>query len=66
MVVNNPLNLPILNILDSYFSGMELNLCLGQREEIRTAIDRLYGTAAREAEALSRDGDGSLLRIGFL
>jgi general secretion pathway protein E len=61
VVVNNPLNLPILNILGSYFAGMELNLCLGQREEIRTAIDRLYGTAAREAEALSRDGDGSAI-----
>ncbi|MFZ2445025.1 MAG: GspE/PulE family protein [Syntrophobacteraceae bacterium] len=53
VVVSNPLNLPIINILASYFSGMELNLCVGQREEIRTAIDRLYGTAAREAEALS-------------
>lgn len=53
IVVSNPLNLPIINILASYFSGMELSLCVGQREEIRTAIDRLYGTAAREAEALS-------------
>lgn len=53
VVVNNPLNLPIINILAGYFSGMELGLCIGQREEIRTAIDRLYGTAAREAEALS-------------
>jgi len=53
IVVSDPLNLPIVNILGSYFSGMELNLCVGQREEIRTAIDRLYGTAAREAEALS-------------
>jgi general secretion pathway protein E len=35
---------------------MELGLCVGQREEIRTSIDRLYGTAAREAEAQSRDG----------
>jgi general secretion pathway protein E len=61
IVVNNPLNLPIINILGSYFGGMELNLCLGQREEIRTAIDRLYGTAAREAEALSRGGDGAFL-----
>jgi len=61
VVVNNPLDLPILNILGSYFGGMELNLCLGQREEIRTAIDRLYGTAAREAEALSREGDGASL-----
>jgi len=56
VVVNNPLDLPILNIVSSYFSGMELSLCLGQREEIRTAIDRLYGTAAREAEEQSRDG----------
>lgn len=53
VVVNNPLNIPIINILSSYFSGMEMNLCIGQREEIRTAIDRLYGTAAREAEAMS-------------
>ncbi len=56
VVVNNPLSLPIMNIVASYFSGMELCLCVGQREEIRTAIDRLYGTAAREAEAQSRDG----------
>jgi general secretion pathway protein E len=61
VVVNNPLNLPLLNVLGSYFVGMELHLCLGQREEIRTSIDRLYGTAAREAEALSRDGDGGVL-----
>lgn len=56
VVVNNPLNLPILNVVSSYFGGMELSLCIGQREEIRTAIDRLYGTAAREAEQQSRDG----------
>jgi general secretion pathway protein E len=56
VVVNNPLDLPILDIVSNYFSGMELSLCLGQREEIRTAIDRLYGTAAREAEEQSRDG----------
>ncbi|MGA2938299.1 MAG: ATPase, T2SS/T4P/T4SS family [Syntrophobacteraceae bacterium] len=56
VVVNNPLDLPILNIVSNYFAGMELSLCVGQREEIRTAIDRLYGTAAREAEAQSRDG----------
>jgi len=61
VVTNNPLNLSLLDILGTYFSGMEINLCLGQREEIRTAIDRLYGTAAREAEALSRDGEGALL-----
>ena len=66
VVVNNPLNIPVLNILGSYFAGMELNLCLGQREEIRTAIDRLYGTAAREAEALSRNGEGSLFNTDCL
>jgi len=53
VVVNNPLNLSILNIVSSYFGGMELSLCVGQREEIRTAIDRLYGTAAREAQEQS-------------
>lgn len=58
VVVNNPFDLPLLNILGNYFADMEIGLCLGQREEIRTAIDRLYGTAAREAEALSRDGNG--------
>lgn len=61
VVVNNPLNLPILNILSGYFADMEVSLCLGRREEIRTAIDRLYGTAAREAEELSRGDDGSFL-----
>jgi len=60
VVTNNPMNLSLLDTLGNYFSGMEVNLCLGQREEIRTAIDRLYGTAAREAEALSRNGEGSL------
>lgn len=58
VVVSNPFDLSLLNTLESYFSGMQLNLCIGQREEIRTAIDRLYGTAAREAEALSRVGEG--------
>jgi general secretion pathway protein E len=66
VVVNNPLDIPLLNILGNYFGGMELNLCLGQKEEIRTAIDRLYGTAAREAEALSRiEGGGLLAGDGF-
>jgi general secretion pathway protein E len=59
VVVSNPFDLSLLNTLESYFSGMQLNLCIGQREEIRTAIDRLYGTAAREAEALSRVGEGA-------
>ncbi len=53
VVVNDPLNLPVLNAVSYYFGGMELGLCLGQREEIRTSIDRLYGTAAREAEEQS-------------
>lgn len=65
IVVNNPLDLAIINILTGYFSGMQVNLFIGQREEIRTAIDRLYGTAAREAEELSR-GDGiSINADGF-
>lgn len=59
VVVNDPLDLPILNTLSGYFAGMKVSLCLGQREEIRTAIDRLYGTAAREAEALSKGGPGN-------
>ena len=59
VVVNDPLDLPVLNTLSGYFAGMKVNLCLGQREEIRTAIDRLYGTAAREAEALSKGGPGN-------
>jgi hypothetical protein len=61
VVVNSPLDIPLLNILRNYFQGMEVNLCLGQKEEIRTAIDRLYGTAAREAEALSRGEEGALI-----
>lgn len=61
VVVNNPFDVPLLNILGSYFAGMEIGLCLGQKEEIRTAIDRLYGTAAREAEALSRGEEGGIV-----
>ena len=53
VVVSDPMNLPVLNAVSNYFGGMELGLCIGQREEIRTAIDRLYGTAAREAEEQS-------------
>ena len=53
VVVNDPMHLPVLNAVSGYFAGMEMVLCLGQREEIRTAIDRLYGTAAREAEEQS-------------
>jgi general secretion pathway protein E len=53
VVVNDPMDLPVLNTVSNYFGGMELGLYLGQREEIRTAIDRLYGTAAREAEEQS-------------
>ena len=53
VVVNDPMNLPVINAVSNYFGGMELGLWLGQREEIRTAIDRLYGTAAREAEEQS-------------
>jgi general secretion pathway protein E len=58
VVVNNPLNIPLLNILENYFAGLEIKICLGQQEEILNALDRLYGTAAREAEALSREGNG--------
>ncbi len=64
IVVSNPFDLSLLNILENYFSDMQVELCLGQREEIRTAIDRLYGTAAREAEAQSRGVDGVTLDTG--
>ncbi len=57
VVVNDPLDLSILSQVEGYFPEMELDLCLGLREEIRRSIDRLYGVAAREAEALSTDGD---------
>jgi len=65
VVVSDPLNLPLLDVLRSYFTDMELGLCLGQREEIRTAVDRLYGAAAREAEALSREDGSRLNTDGF-
>ena len=61
VVVNDPLDLSLLSTLKNYFSGMEVDLSLGLKEEIRTAIDRLYGTAAKEAEALSKEGEGSTL-----
>jgi general secretion pathway protein E len=64
VVVNDPLNLPVLNILGNYFADMTLGLCLGRCEEIRNAIDRLYGTAAREAEAFSRDTEGANIDMG--
>jgi general secretion pathway protein E len=61
VVVNDPLNLPLLNTLGNYFEDIEINLCLGRREEILNALDRLYGSAAREAEALSRGENGSVV-----
>jgi general secretion pathway protein E len=65
VVVNNPLDLPVLNLLGNYFTGIEINLCLGRKDEILNALDRLYGTAAREAEALSRGENGSVIADGF-
>jgi general secretion pathway protein E len=65
VVVNNPLDLPLLNILSNYFTGIEINFCLGRRDEILNALDRLYGTAAREAEAMSRGENGSVIGDGF-
>jgi general secretion pathway protein E len=61
VVVNDPLNLPLINTLGRYFSDMELQLCLGRREEILNSLDRLYGAAAREAEELSRADNGSMV-----
>jgi general secretion pathway protein E len=61
VVVNDPLNLPLLNTLGAYFDEIEINLCLGRREEILNALDRLYGAAAREAEALSRGENGGVM-----
>ncbi len=61
VVVNDPLNLPLINTLGSYFVDMEMQLCLGRREEILNSLDRLYEAAAREAEALTRADNGSLI-----
>ena len=60
VVVNNPLDVSLLNLLGSYFEGMQVSLQLGLKEEILNALDRLYGTAAREAEALSRNDGGAV------
>lgn len=58
VVMQNPLDVALLNELESYFSGLELEVCLGRREEIQRAVDRLYGMAARGAEALAQNGRG--------
>ncbi|HBD08147.1 MAG TPA: general secretion pathway protein GspE, partial [Syntrophobacteraceae bacterium] len=66
VVVNDPLNLPLINTLGAYFVDMDMQLCLGRREEILNSLDRLYGAAAREAEALTRgDGEGVIGPEGF-
>jgi general secretion pathway protein E len=66
VVVNDPLNLPLINTLGNYFADMELQLCLGRREEILNSLDRLYEAAAREAEALTRADSDSLIGLeGF-
>jgi len=60
VALNDPLDMSMSHILGSYFGGLRIERSLGRREDIRRAIDRLYGAAMREAEEgqAAPNGDG--------
>jgi general secretion pathway protein E len=60
VALNDPLDMSMRHILGSYFGGLRIECSIGRREDIRRAIDRLYGAAMREAEEgqAAANGDG--------
>ncbi len=50
IVINDPWNLAVISTMESYFSGSKIKYFLGHSDEIRTAIDRLYGDSEADKE----------------
>ncbi len=48
IIFNDPWNLSAVNALETYLSGSKITYYLGHSDEIRTAIDRLYGSPESE------------------
>lgn len=48
IVMNDPWDISPIEVLERYFTDIPTNYFLGHRDEIRTAIDRLYGGEAEE------------------
>ncbi len=48
IVLNDPWDLSPVEVLERYFTDVPVSYFLGHRDEIRTAIDRFYGTDAEE------------------
>ncbi|HDL90123.1 MAG TPA: type II/IV secretion system protein [Thermodesulforhabdus norvegica] len=48
VVMNDPWNTPALNTLENYLAATKVSYFLGHSDEIRTAIDRLYGAPQSE------------------
>jgi len=44
IIINDPWDLAPLEVLERYFADIPVSYYLGHRDEIRTAIDRLYGS----------------------
>jgi general secretion pathway protein E len=60
VVVNDPFDVSLINVLENFFMGRKVHLLLGKREEIKMTVERLYGEAAREAEeAENKEGEAS-------
>jgi general secretion pathway protein E len=50
IIMNDPWDLAPLEVLERYFADIPVSYYLGHRDEIRTAIDRLYGSDMTEPE----------------
>ncbi|MEJ5301349.1 MAG: ATPase, T2SS/T4P/T4SS family [Thermodesulforhabdaceae bacterium] len=49
IIMNDPWDLAPLEVLERYFADIPVRYYLGHRDEIRTAIDRLYGSEMTES-----------------
>lgn len=53
LITNEPWDLATISLLERHFSGAHLSIALGHGDEIRTAIDRIYGAV----ESIAEKGD---------
>ncbi len=62
IILNDPWDVSPINILESYFSDTPITYFLGHKDEIRTAIDRLYGSNIKEES----EGDRTSFDISYV
>lgn len=53
IIMNDPWEITPLEVLEKYFSDVPIRYYLGHRDEIRTAIDRFYGSESVEEKRSS-------------